>query len=126
MVAIQIRSAWYPSSRFPQRCFELPILDPELRSSEFAAQPNVKIVLLTLHNSAELLRAGFTAGACGYVLKSDPDGDLVRAFDIVADGGTYITPTIHPVTEAAVLQEVNESRKHDAIALARKAANSRS
>lgn len=89
-----------------------------------AAQPNVKIVLLTLHNSVELLRAGFTAGACGYVLKSDPDGDLVRALDIVADGGMYITTAINPVTAAAVLQELNELRRNEAVALARKAATS--
>src|ERR1043166_2883374 len=39
--------------------------------------PAIRILLLTLHKSTELLRAAFSAGADAYVLKSDAEDDLL-------------------------------------------------
>lgn len=55
-------------------------------------QPEIKIVLLTLHDSAELVQHGFRAGASGYVLKSDAEQELIRALASVARGETYVSP----------------------------------
>jgi CheY-like chemotaxis protein len=41
--------------------------------------PASRILLLTLHKSTELLRAGVSAGAIGYVLKSDDENELIGA-----------------------------------------------
>ncbi len=54
--------------------------------------PDIKIVLLTLHESHELVKHAFRAGACGYVLKSDAEQELIRALRIVSEGGTYVSP----------------------------------
>src|ERR1700737_4149989 len=54
--------------------------------------PNTKILLLTLHSSTELVRSAFRAGARGYVLKSDAEHELVRALNVVAGDGTYVSP----------------------------------
>jgi DNA-binding NarL/FixJ family response regulator len=57
-------------------------------------QPGVKIVLLTLHESAELVRSAFRAGARGYLLKTDAEQELVKALTVVTGQGTYISPRI--------------------------------
>jgi DNA-binding NarL/FixJ family response regulator len=56
--------------------------------------PNTKILLLTLHSSTELVRSAFRAGARGYVLKSDAEHELVRALNVLAGDGTYVSPGV--------------------------------
>jgi DNA-binding NarL/FixJ family response regulator len=68
--------------------------------------PNTKILLLTLHSSTELVRSAFRAGARGYVLKSDAEHELVRALNVLAGDGTYVSPAIDPhVAQRAILDE---------------------
>src|SRR5271169_1760152 len=54
------------------------------------SQPKIKIVLLTLHESTEILRNGFRAGATGYLLKADAEQELLKALRIVVADGSYI------------------------------------
>ena len=56
--------------------------------------PETKVLLLTLHSSAEFVRSAFRAGARGYVLKSDAENELVRALNVVIGEGTYVSPAI--------------------------------
>ena len=56
------------------------------------ASPDTKVLLLTLHNSIELVETALRAGARGYLLKSDSEGELVRALRVVAENGIYISP----------------------------------
>jgi DNA-binding NarL/FixJ family response regulator len=68
--------------------------------------PNTKILLLTLHSSTELVRTAFRAGARGYVLKSDAEHELVRALNVVAGEGTYVSPGIDQrVARKAIIEE---------------------
>jgi DNA-binding NarL/FixJ family response regulator len=69
--------------------------------------PDVKVVLLTLHESAEVLRNGFRAGASGYLLKADAEEELMKALRIVIGDGSYISPRLDP---GAVTQVINELR----------------
>jgi|SRR5450755_1147460 len=59
--------------------------------------PNVKILLLTLHESSELVRTAFQAGVNGYLLKTDAEQELVRALHVVLGQGSYVSPRIDPV-----------------------------
>jgi|SRR5271169_2463337 len=72
-------------------------------------QPDVKIVLLTLHESAELLRSGFRAGARGYLLKTDAEQELVRALTVVIGEGTYISPKMDSEVVKSVISEMSGS-----------------
>ena len=68
--------------------------------------PNTKILLLTLHSSTELVRSAFRAGARGYVLKSDAEHELVRALNVLAGDGTYVSPGVDQhVAKQAILEE---------------------
>jgi DNA-binding NarL/FixJ family response regulator len=69
------------------------------------ALPQVKVVLLTLHNSSELLRAGLSAGATGYVLKSDGEEELIHALEAACRNEFYVTPTMGGATVADILRD---------------------
>jgi DNA-binding NarL/FixJ family response regulator len=69
-------------------------------------QPETHIVLLTLHNSQELLRKAFRAGARGYVLKADADEDLLKALWVVIGDGSYISPKIDTQAAEVVIREM--------------------
>ena len=72
--------------------------------------PNTKILLLTLHSSAELVRNAFRAGARGYVLKSDAEDELVRALNVIAGDGTYVSPGIDGAfAQKMIMQETRHN-----------------
>ena len=54
--------------------------------------PDAKIVVMSLHESRELVKAVKAAGASGYVLKSSSDPDLVDAINAAAS--FYVSPGI--------------------------------
>ncbi len=71
------------------------------------SQPGVKVVLLTLHESAELLRSAFRAGARGYLLKTDAEQELVKALSVVAGEGAYISPKMDSEVVKSVMLELS-------------------
>jgi DNA-binding NarL/FixJ family response regulator len=72
-------------------------------------QPGVKIVLLTLYESADLVRSAFRAGASGYLLKTDAEQELVRALTVVIGEGAYISPKIDSEIVKSIIGEMSES-----------------
>ena len=72
---------------------------PELNGMEAtrqirAALPRTQVLLLTMHESEELVREVLAAGARGYVLKSDAGRVLVDALKALADQKPYFTSKI--------------------------------
>ncbi|HUN61060.1 MAG TPA: response regulator transcription factor [Candidatus Sulfotelmatobacter sp.] len=72
--------------------------------------PDVKVILLTLHESSEVLRSGFRAGASGYLLKADAEEELMKALRVVIGDGSYISPKIDQSVVAQVIGELGPSR----------------
>ncbi len=70
------------------------------------AHPLMKIVLLTLHESSEILRNGFRAGANGYLLKADAEQELMKALRVVIGQGSYISPKIDQAVVEDVINEI--------------------
>ncbi|GMB02246.1 response regulator transcription factor [Pelosinus sp. IPA-1] len=52
--------------------------------------PDIKVILLTMHEDISYLRQGFAAGAMGYVLKKAADDVLYHAIRTVFAGEVYI------------------------------------
>jgi DNA-binding NarL/FixJ family response regulator len=71
------------------------------------ALPEAKIVLLTLHESPDLVRKGFRAGARGFLLKTDAEQELVKALTVVIGEGTYISPKIDNEVVQSVISELS-------------------
>lgn len=55
-----------------------------------------KVLLLTLHDSQELIRNAFLLGVNGYLLKTEAESELVRAIRIVLGDGIYLSPKLDP------------------------------
>ena len=56
--------------------------------------PTTKVVVLTMHDSDQMVRRVLHAGALGYVLKSDLATQLVKAVKYVSAGKQFLTPRI--------------------------------
>jgi DNA-binding NarL/FixJ family response regulator len=57
-------------------------------------EPSVRVILVTLHDSHELIRNAFQMGVKGYLLKADAERELIRALRAVTSGGIYVSPKI--------------------------------
>jgi DNA-binding NarL/FixJ family response regulator len=69
---------------------------PNLRGLEATREiksidPQVKVLILTMHKDREYLYHALTAGAEGYLLKEDADGELISAIEKLRKGGTFIS-----------------------------------
>jgi DNA-binding NarL/FixJ family response regulator len=84
---------------------DVAVLDigmPSLNGLEAARQmlkndPHVKIVILTMHDSDNLVREVLKVGARGYVSKTDAIRDLVTAINAVRSGVTFFTTKVAEV-----------------------------
>ncbi len=56
--------------------------------------PEVKVLVLTVHDEEEYVLACLEAGANGYLLKDATHGELMTAAQLVLDGKTYLSPEI--------------------------------
>lgn len=56
--------------------------------------PNVRIIVLTVHQTEEHIRAALEAGANGYVLKNSTHAELLHAIRTVMDGKSYLSPVV--------------------------------
>jgi DNA-binding NarL/FixJ family response regulator len=57
-------------------------------------QPNIAILMLSMHSENTLVRQALDAGAKGYILKNAMDLDLVSAIKKIAAGKTVLDPQI--------------------------------
>ncbi|MBX4956584.1 response regulator transcription factor [Rhizobium lentis] len=53
--------------------------------------PQVRVVMLSMHDSREYISSSVMRGAAGYVLKDVSTDEIVAAIETVADGGTYFS-----------------------------------
>jgi DNA-binding NarL/FixJ family response regulator len=62
----------------------------QLRESGFSS----RVVILTVHEEEEFLKAAVAEGALGYVIKSQMKSHLVPAIEAALAGRSYISPTV--------------------------------
>ncbi|HXW91553.1 MAG TPA: response regulator transcription factor [Terriglobales bacterium] len=58
------------------------------------ANPQVKVLVLTLYDSDQMIREVLDAGASGFLLKSDAARDLISAVQALHRGNTYFTSRV--------------------------------
>jgi DNA-binding NarL/FixJ family response regulator len=72
---------------------------PDLNGIELArrlaeACPQVKLLVLTVHEDRAYVQQLLQAGARGYLLKRSAAEDLLRAIRAIAEGGIYLDPAV--------------------------------
>src|SRR5579863_9804523 len=76
-------------------------------------QPEVKILVLTMHENEEYVFQALRAGASGYMLKEAADTELITALHVVYDGQFYLSPTAQSVMVGDYLQRVKSGEEKD-------------
>jgi DNA-binding NarL/FixJ family response regulator len=105
-------------------CPDVVIMDvtmPDLNGVEATRQivqknPNIKVIVLSMHPDKHIVRESLKAGASGYVLKSYLFDELQRALQATAAGGHYLSPRITDVMIEDYVRgpaEQNASGLHD-------------
>ena len=56
--------------------------------------PALRVLMLSMYDNPEYVQRAMQAGACGYVLKDAPAGEILAAIDAVAAGGTFLSPGV--------------------------------
>ena len=90
---------------------EVAILDitmPHLNGLETARRlrevaPQIKIIMLTMHNEEPYVLEALQAGAVGYVLKTQAAVDIVQAIHTVVQGAVYLSPRVTSTVVQAYL-----------------------
>ena len=58
------------------------------------AFPDIKLIILSVHDEPTAITECLEAGATGFVLKRSAVDDLVPAIEAILDGGHYISPAL--------------------------------
>lgn len=75
------------------------------------ASPKTQVIVLTMHESEELLREVLDAGARGYVLKTDKGRELISAVDAVCNHNTFFTSRVAEMVLHGYLESNNGALK---------------
>jgi two-component system, NarL family, response regulator NreC len=93
----------------------MPLLNGIDAAREIAkSNPQIKVILLTMHTEDHLVLEGLRAGIAGYVLKTKASSELVQAIRAVGRGEMFLTQSIsRTVVEALRQGEVTERALSD-------------
>jgi DNA-binding NarL/FixJ family response regulator len=72
------------------------------------AAPDTSVVVLTMHESDQMVRRVLEAGALGYVLKSDLAAHLVKAVKKVSASKLFLTPRVSDIVLNGFLKNANQ------------------
>jgi two-component system nitrate/nitrite response regulator NarL len=59
--------------------------------------PDVRIVMLSMHDSKEYISSSVMRGAAGYVLKDVSTDEIVKAIETVVNGGSYFSTGVSEI-----------------------------
>lgn len=96
---------------------DIAIIDigmPELNGLETVRQiraevPTCQVIVLTCHDSEQIVREALQAGARGYVLKTDGGARLLSAVNALREQSTFLTPRVESLVLAGYLHGEREA-----------------
>ena len=69
--------------------------------------PNIKVLILTMHDEEELVARCLEAGAAGYIIKDAPASQLLYAIEMVKKGERYLSPVVLKQVVAGYVKNSN-------------------
>jgi len=89
--------------------FGMPALDGiEATRQIIEAVPGTKVLVLTMHESGQMVRRALEAGALGYLLKSDLTKSLAKAVEAIAESKRFLTPKVSEIVLDGFLKTEKE------------------
>jgi len=77
----------------------MPVMNGLEAAEKFReTMPDIKVIILTMHENPEYLRTARLAGARGFILKDVSSNDMVRAIETIANGGEAYSPTFDRIS----------------------------
>ena len=83
----------------------------EVLKSLKSKRSKLKVLVLTVHNEIEYLMKAVDIGVNGYVLKDSESAELKKAIFTVAEGETYIHPSLIPALNAKMIETNKDAEK---------------
>src|ERR1700756_3154019 len=77
-------------------------------------EPDIKVIVLTITDSDQVIREALDAGARGFVLKSDAARDLVTAVEAVQNKRMFFTPRVNDLVLAGFLEKGQTVSRNEA------------
>ena len=75
--------------------YEMPGINGlDLVKAMSAAQPEAKIIVLSMHDDPSVVRELFRAGASGYILKKDTSNSITTALQKITEGKRFMSDAI--------------------------------
>jgi two-component system response regulator NreC len=112
------RQALHETQRLQPDIVLMDITMPDINGIEATkqikrAQPEVKVLILTMHEHDEYIFQALRAGASGYMLKEAADTELITALHVVQSGQFYLSPAAQSVMVGDYLQRVRTGEEKD-------------
>jgi DNA-binding NarL/FixJ family response regulator len=79
--------------------------------------PRTKVLVLTMHESDQMVKRALDAGANGYILKSDLTECLVKAVKDVSTGNLFLTPKVSEIVLEGLFKTRSEQQQHEPAAV---------
>ena len=101
---------------------EVVVMDigmPNLNGIEAALQmtqhnPELAVVMLSMHSDESYVLRALKAGARGYLLKDSAEADLIKAVHVVAGGKSFFSPAVSKVLLDDYVRKLSRSGTEDA------------
>lgn len=112
------RQALHEAQRLHPDIILMDITMPDMNGIEATKQvkkllPEVKVLILTMHENEEYVFQALRAGASGYMLKEAADTDLINALHVIQSGNFYLSPAAQSVMVGDYLQRVRAGEEKD-------------
>jgi RNA polymerase sigma factor (sigma-70 family) len=92
----------------------MPLLNGVDATSQILSRdPEVKIIILSMHSDESYILRALSAGAKGYLLKDSAEGDILPAVQTVAQGRPYFSPIIAATLLDEYLQTMKKNQVRD-------------
>jgi DNA-binding NarL/FixJ family response regulator len=80
-------------------------------------RPDVKILVLSMHNDAQYMQKAMNLGAGGYLAKDSDASELIIALDAVKDGKAFFSSPVYNPSEKAPPPELLSQRETEVLQL---------
>ena len=92
----------------------MPMLNGVDATSQILSRdPEIKVIILSMHSDESYILRALSAGAKGYLLKDSAEGDILPAVQTVAEGRPYFSPVIASTLLDEYLQTMKKNKVRD-------------
>jgi two-component system response regulator NreC len=96
----------------------MPLLNGVDATSQILGRdPDIKVIILSMHSDESYILRALSAGAKGYLLKDSAEGDILPAVETVAKGRPYFSPVIASTLLEEYLQAMKKNQVRDSFDL---------